>query len=72
MILNALSLYSLWLRSKDSVEVPLRGLSMEQQTIFDKLKTMKVDPETIAVELRAGALSHVNDLKDRFVTELTK
>ena len=67
---NALSLYCLWLRERGTLPLEYDDVSPEQEKVLERLKELKISPKQIAVELKAGALSHATHLRDLVEEEI--
>ena len=71
IILNALSLYCLWLKTKGTLPLEYNDVSPEQEKVLERLEKFDVTPKQLAIELKAGALIHSTRLRDLVEKEMT-
>jgi len=72
---NALNLYCIWLREKGTLPIEAQEDYIESgdpdhARVIQRLRELNISPRQLAIELKAGALSHAEFLRDRVAEEL--
>ena len=65
VVLNALSLYNLWIGQSGTLALEHGEIDEEQQWVLDRLAKLDITPESLMVELKSSTKIRTGELRER-------